>query len=96
MNKLVHIEGSNNVSNVIFQAIREQLPSEISDELIKIVAEECSDRIQVIRMEESELLSNLIAIVDDEDWEGDIHLFQMCDFGISWIFDRNTGELHTT
>lgn len=83
----------------IFNKFRLQLPNDISDKVIERVVDESYSRISRPFYEANPeyLLDNDVEIeIDDEFFEGDIHLSTSGQYGLSWIFDKNTGEQHTS
>jgi len=81
----------------IFKKFRSQLPEEINNDTIWNVISECVERMTHLERDQETLLDDKVKIeIDDEFWEGDIHLYSGEQYGISWIFDKETGELHTS
>lgn len=77
----------------IFNMLKKRLPDGIKEDILYRVTSQCLDRIKLL-MENEDFLRGMDVFLD-ETWGEDIHITNF-EVGVSWIFDKNTGQLHTT
>ncbi|ATF13649.1 hypothetical protein A616_17175 [Brevibacillus brevis X23] len=87
-----------NLKNAVFNKFRAMLPDTIGDKAVNKVVDECIDRLQNLLKEDPHvLLEDVITIkINSGYYEGDIQLIDSREYGYSWIFDKETGCLHTS
>jgi len=82
--------------NHIIKKFKKELPDHIEDEVIRNIAVASYERMSAIGDNPSSLLTSQYEIETDDYWEGDIKLTSIGQYGINWVFDKESGELHTT